>query len=1001
MNKLLTIVSATVLSSSLLSPSVKAFSGEVELGAGSYSTVKPVGVSDVQDTIYKTPNITGAMPTNDWWSSTAWEQYSNAQYPHPLAMINEPSGLRIYNPSNNIEGLGGFTKGWMNDIDDFVLGHTGTSSFENTKVDEFSDWFVTNEYKNGESSLHVTYGHGSPFVYAEYEGGEPRITLPSIPPTVWYGDENSNVLGITTEKGSHYALFGPTGSTWSGMDTKTLTNHLNGKNYFSVAVLPDNSIETLKKFEQYAYSHVVDTKVDWSYNEATSEVETTFMFETEAKEGSNEGTIFTLYPHQWKNTSQPLLDYTFDSVRGTMKVAEGNSFKTTLIFNGVLPSLPDLGTYDKSVLTNYINEAQTEVDTSNDTYYFGKRLGELATLAPIAEQVDDNDAANQFRQEMKNGLEDWLTASDASGNLNGERLFYYNDNWGTLLGYPDSFGSVQEMNDHHFHYGYFIKAAAEIARVDKEWASNDQWGQMVELLIKDIANMERNDEVFPFLRNFDMYAGHTWASGHAKFFDGNNNESSSEAMNAWAGIILWGEATDNKELRDLGIYLFTTEMNAINEYWFDVTGENHNPDFTRETASMLWGGKTVGDAVWWTNNPEEVHGINWLPITGASLYLTQYPEYTKRNYEALVSENGGDSWDAWEDLVWMYRAIENPEDAIRQFNERKNVFVPEGGNTKANTYHWIHNLNALGNVDPTITADYPIYAVFTKNNAKTYVVYNMTNSEKTVTFSDGTIVTVQPHQFNIGNDDTDSGEQPDNDTIINAFERIEAELYTSMNGIETEQTSDVDGDLNISSIDNGDYLVYENVDFGSGATGIEARFASESTGGTVDLRLDNESGELIGTIDFTNTDGLDNWITSTATISNTTGIHDLYLVFNSEAETGLGILNWFTFTNEPIDDDSDTDNDTVIVEDDFSIEMVKNEPSSVTFIFSPTSGSSTFVDFHYTVNENPQQNVKASENNGKWEYVVTDLQAGDSIQFFYTYAKEELAYDSPSYEYTH
>ena len=53
-----------------------AFNGEVVTGSGSYSTVKPPNVSDVQSTIYKTANVTGKMQTNDWWSSTAWLQYS-------------------------------------------------------------------------------------------------------------------------------------------------------------------------------------------------------------------------------------------------------------------------------------------------------------------------------------------------------------------------------------------------------------------------------------------------------------------------------------------------------------------------------------------------------------------------------------------------------------------------------------------------------------------------------------------------------------------------------------------------------------------------------------------------------------------------------------------------------------------------------------------------------------------------------------------------------------
>ena len=88
-----------------------------------------------------------------------------------------------------------------------------------------------------------------------------------------------------------------------------------------------------------------------------------------------------------------------------------------------------------------------------------------------------------------------------------------------------------------------------------EWAS--QYGGMVEELIGDIACATRNnpDSRYPYMRNFAPYEGHSWASGHSHFEMGNNQESSSEALNAWAGIILWGEATGNTTIRDLGIYL--------------------------------------------------------------------------------------------------------------------------------------------------------------------------------------------------------------------------------------------------------------------------------------------------------------------------------------------------------------------------------------------------------------------------------------------------------------
>ncbi|HEX7210899.1 MAG TPA: glycosyl hydrolase, partial [Propionibacteriaceae bacterium] len=49
-------------------------------------------------------------------------------------------------------------------------------------------------------------------------------------------------------------------------------------------------------------------------------------------------------------------------------------------------------------------------------------------------------------------------------------------------------------------------------------------------------------------RTFDAYAGHSWASGTAPFADGNNQESSSEAITAWTGLALWAKASANPNL---------------------------------------------------------------------------------------------------------------------------------------------------------------------------------------------------------------------------------------------------------------------------------------------------------------------------------------------------------------------------------------------------------------------------------------------------------------------
>ena len=278
------------------------------------------------------------------------------------------------------------------------------------------------------------------------------------------------------------------------------------------------------------------------------------------------------------------------------------------------------------------------------------------------------------------------------------------------------------------------------------------------------ASTDRHDRLFPFLRNFDPYAGHSWASGHAKFGEGNNNESSSEAVNAWYGLILLGEAVGDKTLRDLGVWLLTTEVAAIDDYWFDVTGKFHHPDYPASVVTMVWGGKGA-NGTWFSDEPELIHGINWLPITGATLYLGRHPDYCAANYAALVAEKReresrqpaksgagrekGIHWNHWADLIWMYRALSDPRDALAQFQARPTNFRPEAGNSLANAYTWIAALDELGQVDRAVTADTPYYAVFQKAGRRTHVAYNMGAAPRTVTFSDGVSVLCPPRSFGL------------------------------------------------------------------------------------------------------------------------------------------------------------------------------------------------------------------------------------------------------------
>ncbi|MEO0512468.1 MAG: glycosyl hydrolase [Planctomycetota bacterium] len=325
-----------------------------------------------------------------------------------------------------------------------------------------------------------------------------------------------------------------------------------------------------------------------------------------------------------------------------------------------------------------------------------------------------------------------------------DQAFSYNDQWDTVVGRPASFNLGNELNDHHFHYGYFIHGAAEIARRDPAWASPEQYGGMVELLIRDTANWDRSGTMFPFLRNFEPYRGHGYASGHADFFRGNNQEASSESLNFSQAVVLWGAVTGNTEIRDLGIFLHATEAAAVQQYWFDADQAVFPPGVQNDITGILWD-DGAEYATFFSAEPELIQGINQLPLTGGHLYLGDRPDAIVRNYDVLEQINGGQP-EFWNSLLWSALALGDPERALAFITSNPGYEV-ELGDSRARSEFWIRTLAETGPIALGVTADWPHAVAFEKNGVRTYNVFNPTQTVRRVRFSDGTEFDVQPGDF--------------------------------------------------------------------------------------------------------------------------------------------------------------------------------------------------------------------------------------------------------------
>jgi len=694
-----------------------------------------------------------AAPTNQWYSSAMFNQPSQPIYAHPVSYKVGIDGMELSYPRQSEIKVDGRV--------DIAFSHNAALTvipadfkLEGGKIAGTGDFSVNIEFAaRNDQFMRATLVHGSPMSYYEISSGDLVIRL-AKDATLCEMKIDQQTLCVEADK-RFYAVFAPPDANWQRDGDHISKVHFGaGGRFISVAALPDGRAETLAEFKKHAYAFVTDTRVEWKYDQATSKVETVFTAQVKSRAGGQIIPLLGLYPHQARALiGVPIQSYQYESIRGPMKVIAQNSFKTAYTYHGILPYWGGLQTPDDkerlaSVLTGDAAKAGTifSRQQGSGTYWYGKGLNATVQLMNIAEVEGDKELSNKLLENLKERIQVWF-------NGEGAGYFVQNKKIGTVLGYPDEFGSVKAMNDHHFHYGYWVNAAAQIAMRDPQWALQDQWGGMVNLLISDIAYTTRGANNFPFIRNFDPYEGHSWASGDADFPDGNNQESSSEAVNAWAGLILWGEATGNRAVRDLGVWLYTTETESISDYWFDQHKIVFPPTYGKPVAAMVFGARYAYNT-WWTQEPRQIQGINLLPITPASVYLGRDPIYIEGYFKNLPAEkraysargmDDGTPEDIWQDVLVSFEALGNPDAALKNWKPKGST---ESGETRSHTLFWMLSLKEMGTPDFSITANTALYEVFkTPAGKKTYMAYNPGSNTIDVQFSDGKKLHVEPRNL--------------------------------------------------------------------------------------------------------------------------------------------------------------------------------------------------------------------------------------------------------------
>jgi hypothetical protein len=365
-----------------------------------------------------------------------------------------------------------------------------------------------------------------------------------------------------------------------------------------------------------------------------------------------------------------------------------------------------------------------------------------------------------------------------------------------------------------------------------------------------------------------------------------------EDYSAMSGIVLEDteDVSGNSNITEIDAgdwleYEISIPFSATYTIDYRVAGENMNGIFEVMTDNRL------------------IDQISFEKTGGAQSWVTvssALPVYLKEGVHTIRVTSKTDGWK----INWLRL---NATELVKKCNF-PTVF--DGFEVKNNTVNW-----TSGMIDISCESEVNIH-VFTQSSgslgASDYlnIYYKLDNGELipvaeksgsidelrfTATKISGTIleVIVQSKSESTNAYYTISGIEITKNS--DPFARIEAEEYDEAIGTKIENCNDIGGGKNLGSIKDGDWAKYRNINLNE-VRSINARIVNNISGGAIEVRLDSESGLLIGTIDIPNTGVWQAWVTVSVNLDIVAGFHDVYLVFKSP-NSWVGNINWFQFSS--------------------------------------------------------------------------------------------------------
>ncbi|KAG9849816.1 endo-1,3-beta-glucanase, partial [Aureobasidium melanogenum] len=543
---------------------------------------------------------------------------------------------------------------------------------------------------------------GMGFVTAVYSSSTPRIESEISFTTVAYVGRmpsgSTYKYQAKLADGTSWNIYVTTSQPGYPVNSFTLTNVrvLQGapkfQGFIQVAKVPSSNAESI--YDEAAGAYPISATVAGSVAGTTGTYKLTWT-----KQGVANRTLlmFALPHHVQSLTSGATTNVKLQTTtKGMATGIFGDSWtlveRALPIDMGFAPWSPSMkGTSKVSAaaakLINKAGESELSQDMKkqsdlNSMYYSGKALAKFAAIVYAVHDIGNNATLSI------SGLQKLKTAFDTF--IRNEQILplVYESSWGGAVSSDtyqtgDSgldFGNTY-YNDHHFHYGYFVYAAAVIGYLDPNWLNQGTNKAWVNMLVRDYSNSVTTDAYFPFSRSFDWFHGHSWAKGLFESGDGKDEESSSEDNLSVYAIKMWGRTIGDKAMEARGNLMLAIEARSMQNY-FLYTSDNkvQPPEFIGNKVSGVLFENKIDYTTYFGSNPEYIHGIHMIPAGFPFSAYVRTQKFVTEEWNAFFSNGRANVDGGWRGILYANLATIQPAASYAFFSDPKfNPAYLDGG----------------------------------------------------------------------------------------------------------------------------------------------------------------------------------------------------------------------------------------------------------------------------------------------------------------------------------